>query len=316
MLTIFTSPKPFQGHIAVIQQNALRSWVALGPEVQVLVIGDEPGMSEAAQEAGVRHLPLVQRNELGTPLVSSIFAIARENACHPILCYANADVMLLGDLLAAVRKVSDRFSRYLLVGRRWDLDVREALSVSPGWEGELRARIEAEGALHPPTGSDYFVFPRPMFVEMPAFALGRAGWDNWMIYAGRRAHVPVIDGTGAVTAVHQLHDYAHLPGGRPHFRLPESRENVMMGGGRVAVFTIRDTTWAFGPGGLVRRSLRERGAGRAFESAIYAALGAGPVARRARMLLHPADTIRYYARAAGRRVNRFLKKRSSQEGGR
>jgi hypothetical protein len=137
-----------------------------------------------------------------------------------------------------------------------------------------------------------------------------------MIYAGRRGHVPVIDGTGAVTAVHQLHDYAHLPGGQPHFRLPESRENVMMGGGRVAVFTIRDTTWRYGPQGLVRRGLRERGIARAIESALYAAVGAGPVARRMRMLLHPADTIRYYSRAARRRIRRLFEGRSVREGGR
>jgi hypothetical protein len=316
MLTIFTSPKPFRDHIALIQKNALRSWVALGDGAEVLLIGDEEGIAEAASEFGARHFPDVARNELGTPLVSSIFAIARENARHPHLCYVNADVMLLGDLLTAARRAAERFSRFLLVGRRWDLDIREALRLSPDWEASVRERIRAEGHLHPPTGSDFFVFPRAMFVDMPSFALGRAGWDNWMIYAGRRAHVPVIDGTGAVTAVHQLHDYAHLPGGQPHFRLPESRGNVLMGGGRVAVFTIRDTTWRYGPQGLVRRGLRERGIARAIESALYAAVGAGPVARRMRMLLHPVDTIRYYSRAARRRILRLFEGRSVREGGR
>ena len=311
MLTLFSAPKPFRGHIGVIQRNALHSWRNLGPDVEVLLIGDEEGMAEEAAGFGVRHLPQVTRNELGTPLISSIFAIARQTAHHPHLCYVNADVILLPDLLDAVRRVSVRFDRYLLVGRRWDLNVPEPLTASPGWEAGLRKRIREEGQLHPPTGSDYFVFPREMFADMPRFALGRAGWDNWMIYAGRRARVPVIDGTGAVTAVHQTHDYAHLPGGQPHFRLAESRENVEMGGGRIAVFTIRDTTWRLGQDGLFRRSWRDRGLARSLEASLYAALGAGP-ARLARMLLHPFDTARYYCWAARRRAGRLLRRRPSQ----
>jgi hypothetical protein len=225
----------------------------------------------------------------------------------------NADVILLPDLLTAVRKVADRFDRYLLIGRRWDLDVPEPLASSGEWVGDLQKRICQEAQLHPPTGSDYFVFPREMFTVMPPFALGRAGWDNWMIYAGRHAHVPVVDGTGAVTAVHQTHDYAHLPGNRPHFRLPESRDNVEMGGGRVAVFTMLDATWRLGPDGLVRRGWRERGLARSFESAVYAAMGAGRPARLIRMLLHPHDTARYYYWAARRRAGRLLKRRPAEE---
>ena len=30
---------------------------------------------------------------------------------------------------------------------------------------------------------------------MPDFAIGRAGWDNWMIYHARQQGWPVIDGT-------------------------------------------------------------------------------------------------------------------------
>ena len=48
-LTIFTSPKPFTDpHIATIQRNAIRSWQSLGEEVEVLLIGEEPGIAEAA----------------------------------------------------------------------------------------------------------------------------------------------------------------------------------------------------------------------------------------------------------------------------
>jgi hypothetical protein len=306
VITIFSSPKPFDGHIDTIQRNALASWAALGQGVEVLLIGDEPGVAEAAAEYGARHLPQVRRNELGTPLLSSIFALAHEAAGGTCLCYVNADVMLLSDLLSGVQTTLDRFARFLLVGRRWDLDVRERMRFDPGWEASLRLRIESEGKLHPPTGSDYFVFPNTMFRRLPDFALGRAGWDNWMIFAGRREHVPVIDCTEAVTVVHQLHDYAHLPGGQPHFRLPESVRNVRMVGGRATVFTMNDTTWCLRRDGLERRPWNAAGTGRALEAQIYARLGSAPLVRVARLALHPVETFRYYRAAALRRLSRWL----------
>ena len=46
LLTLFTTPKPFKDpHIITIQRNALRSWQALGDEVEVLVIGNDEGCS-------------------------------------------------------------------------------------------------------------------------------------------------------------------------------------------------------------------------------------------------------------------------------
>jgi hypothetical protein len=75
---------------------------------------------------------------------------------------------------------------------------------------------------------------------MPAFAIGRAGWDNWMIYAGRRNGWPVIDGTQSIMIVHQNHDYSHLPGGQPHYRHPETFANIRLAGGKRVIFELED----------------------------------------------------------------------------
>ncbi len=51
LLTIFTAPKPFSDpHINVIQRNAIQSWLHLGNEVEVLLIGNEAGMHELAEK--------------------------------------------------------------------------------------------------------------------------------------------------------------------------------------------------------------------------------------------------------------------------
>jgi hypothetical protein len=50
-LTIFTSPKPFtkNPHINLIQRNAIQSWLHLGPEVEVFMMGDEAGMGSRSR---------------------------------------------------------------------------------------------------------------------------------------------------------------------------------------------------------------------------------------------------------------------------
>ncbi|MEX0787838.1 MAG: hypothetical protein WD906_07865 [Anaerolineales bacterium] len=226
------------------------SWARLGGGVEVLVVGEEEGSAEAVLEIGLRSVGPVSRTQAGTPLVSSIFALAQKAASHPVLAYLNADILLLDDFLPAVDRIRKRMNRFLLVGARWDLDVEGALSFSDDWQPRLREAVRARGRRHPPGGSDYFVFPREAEIEPPPFALGRAGWDNWMIYRGRSLGWPVVDASESVTAIHQNHDYSHLPGGQSHHRLSESAENLRLAGGRRTVFTLWDADWQLTRDGL------------------------------------------------------------------
>ena len=243
LITLFTAPKPFTNqHIALIQRNALRSWQALGSEVEVVFIGQEEGLAEAAAEFGFAHLPDVARNALGTPLVSAIFELGRNYSNSPLLAYVNADIILFPEFLQAARAVSAARERFLIVGQRWDLEVTQELSFAPGWEAALRERLHREGKRHLRAGSDYFIFPRSCFEHIPDFSIGRAGWDNWMIYEARRQGWPVIDATPDVDIIHQNHDYSHLPNSQPHYRLPETGENIRLAGGRRVLFNLDDAT--------------------------------------------------------------------------
>jgi hypothetical protein len=240
-LTIFSAPKPFTNpHIATIQRNAIQTWKRLGGEVDIILVGEEAGLVETASELGIRHLPEVIRNAQGTPLVSSIFGMARAASDSPFLAYLNADILLLGDFMDAVRQVGTQLNRFLLIGQRWDLDVTQALDLSPGWEGRLRSDVQNRGRQHPPAGSDYFVFPRPLFREMPEFAIGRAGWDNWMIFHALQQGWPVVDATPSLMVIHQSHDYSHLPDGKPHYDLEESQHNMALAGGPNHMYMVLD----------------------------------------------------------------------------
>lgn len=238
-LTIFTAPKPFTDpHISIIQRNAICSWQNIGDVVDVLLIGDEEGMAEVALDLGVRHLPNVECNEMGTPLVSSIFELACANTPAPVLAYINADILVMSDFVEVARSIASQVKDFLVIGQRWDLDVRSELDFGAGWEERLREDVHMNGSLHPPAGSDYFIYPRHLFADMPQFAIGRAGWDNWAIYHGVRLGWSVISATDSIMIVHQNHDYSHLPGGQIHYDLEESRQNAALGGGLSNMYTV------------------------------------------------------------------------------
>ena len=302
-VSIFSAPKPFvDSHVSTIQRNAIRSWNALGPQVEVLLIGDDPGIAEAATELGVRHMGSVERNDNGTPLINSIFELAQQGASHSLMTYVNADILLLDDFLPSLESVAGRFEQFLIVGQRWDLDQTRAVDFSNGWGDQVRARLRQDGRIHLPAGSDYFVFPRGLFRGLPPFALGRSGWDNWMIFAGRRMQVPVVDASGSITVVHQSHDYRHLEGGAPHYRLPESIENIRLGGGRETIFNLVDATWRMSDGNVTKVRWPGETVGRWAEAEIVVRLGPGRRLNLVRPLLHPVELMRRWGSGAVRWV--------------
>lgn len=256
LITLFSAPKPFtHPHINLIQRNAIQSWLHLGDEVEVFLVGEEAGLAEVAKEYGIIPLPAVKRNDQGTPLVSSIFELARESSRAPLLAYVNGDIILLPDFVQTARSVITQCERFLAVSQRWDLEVKNPLDFSAGWEQRLTLEVSRRGRLHPPAGSDVFLFPRAEFVKIPDFAIGRAGWDNWMIYYACQQGITVIDATPSVTVIHQDHDYSHLPGGKPHYDLEESDHNLSLGGGMRSMYYILDSHFQFKEGRLERPPL-------------------------------------------------------------
>ena len=254
LMTVFITPKGFdRPHIALIQRNAIRSWKELAPDVSVILIGDDPGVAEAAAELGVQHVPQVRRNASGTPLLSDIFAIARKASESPLLAYVNADIILMPNFLEVAQIISQTEAKFLLVGQRWDLDIREPLDFSTGWQDRLMADVATRGRRHPASGSDYFIYPRVCFETLPEFAIGRSGWDNWMFYEARLKDWKLVDCSDTIDIIHQDHDYAHLPGGQPHYRQAESFENVKIAGGQRTVFTLPDCNWKMNRDGSLSR---------------------------------------------------------------
>lgn len=253
LITLFSAPKPFiDPHIAMIQRNSIRSWKLL-PDVDVILLGEEEGLAEAARELGVKHVASVERNANGTPLISSMFNLARENSNSELLCIINADMILMPDFVEAARRSRMLRDKYVLLSQRWDYDITSPLDFAEGWQSLLREDVRKQNQLHRPAGSDFFLFPKACYQDIPDFTIGRAGWDNWMIYKARKEGWAVIDCTPSIMIVHQNHDYSHLPDGKPHYEHPETNENIRLAGGQANIrYTILDSTHQLADGKLTR----------------------------------------------------------------
>lgn len=253
LITLFSAPKPFTNpHIAMIQRNAIKSWTLL-PDVEVILLGEETGLVEAAREFAVKHIPNVKCNENGTPLISSMFQLARENSNSDLLCIINADMILMPDFLEAARRSCLQRDKFVLLSQRWDLHITQPLEFTEGWQHRLSSMVNHQGNLHRPAGSDFFLFPKSCYTDIPDFIIGRAGWDNWMIYKARKEKWTVIDCTPSVMIIHQNHDYSHLPSGKPHYEHPDTNENIRLAGGEANIrYTVLDATHQLMDGKLVR----------------------------------------------------------------
>lgn len=242
MLTLFALPKPFKGHVGVIQRNAISQWVRLLPKPEIILLGKEEGTPEIAKEFALCHIPDVKCNEFGTPLLNDLFERAQIRASCNILCYVNADIMLLGDFMGAVRRVASWCDRFLMVGRRTNVELDEpSIYGSPDQEARILALVSRRGRLAAPNAIDYFVFPRGIFTNFPPFAIGRPWWDNWFLWKARASRVPLVDASAMILAVHQNHDYSHLPQGVADvMNCEEAKQNRQLAGSRFC--TIEDAT--------------------------------------------------------------------------
>jgi hypothetical protein len=256
-ITIFTVPKAFQGHIGIIQENAIKSWTLLRPRPQILLFGKEEGIDEISNKLDVIHVPDIQFNEYGTPLLDGIFRQAQELALGSILSYVNSDIILLNDFLVAVKQLQmASFHYFLMTGQRIDVNIIESLDFDvPDWDTKLRRFVMKQGALASIVCMDYFIFPKPLYAEIPSFAVGRGYWDHWMTHYARKLGIPVVDATNVVTAIHQNHNYTHLSGGRgaAYVTGEEAKQNDKLAG-NIKIANGSVATWKLTPLGLKKRN--------------------------------------------------------------
>jgi len=246
MLTIFTIPHAFTAATELSQRNAIQSWQRL-ENAQIILCGDDQGVAEAAAEFGCEHYPTLRRTSLGTPRLDDAFDAAERLARHELICYVNADIILLDGFQSVVSKLSD--PGFMIAGCRINVQLSAGIPFErENWDVDLWTWAQRQGQYAERSGSDYFIFRRGTLGAIPPFAVGRQYWDNWMMFRARQRGWPLMDGTRLIRAIHQNHDYGHVPkaaGGM--WEGPESDDNLRVSGGQL--YTLVDATHVLGQSG-------------------------------------------------------------------
>jgi hypothetical protein len=255
MITLFSTPKPFVGHVGIIQCNAIRSWQRLHPDVEIILIGDDSGTGEVCAELGIRHIETVKKNRYGTKYLASVYDQAQEVARHDILAHVNCDIMLMADFRQAVDRVRILGNRFLMSGRRWDVDIQGSWDFhQPQWEDTLRGLALDANRQRPAQWIDYFVFPKGLYYhQIPEFVIGRPGWDVWLLWYALSSGEPLVDASSLVRAVHQNHDYSYHPDGEKGvWEGEEAQENYRLLANNRKFRTLEDATFLLEARGLRR----------------------------------------------------------------
>ncbi len=107
-VSILSSPKPWSGIALQNQENAVKSWLALHPDIEVILYGDAPGTAEACKRLGVQHVPDIAATPQGVPYFGAIADHAAIHARHDLQCYVNCDILFTKDILNSIQIYSVR----------------------------------------------------------------------------------------------------------------------------------------------------------------------------------------------------------------
>lgn len=214
MITFLFSPKPFKGQDAINQRNALASWRRVVPNAEFICYGDGDGVADVCKEFGAEHVKGIPCTETGAPRYDCIAHDAENRAKNDLQMFINADIFLLPGFLEQINKI--QFPQFLAVSDR--LNVRpEFLS-----EGEifnmrsslLKGLANGTAFMNGGSGSDFFIFRRGLWRDLPPVAAGRAGYDNVLMWTCLKKRIPLIDVTNVILPLHPIHNYNHVAGGR------------------------------------------------------------------------------------------------------
>ena len=134
MITIFSAMRPFVGSIGRVQLSAIRSWLSLEPECQVVLVDDEEGTTpQAVADLDVEVIKDVKRSRLGAPLLDDLLRVGADAARFDLLAFNTADVLLPPNFVhvtTALHQLMDG-RNFFASGSRFDLLERIEFEIGP-----------------------------------------------------------------------------------------------------------------------------------------------------------------------------------------
>ena len=218
MISFITTFKPFKGLARVHQINALRSWTKFVKDAEIIVVGKCDGFEEVIKEfhPNLKYIKEVKTSYSGAPFLDDMLNKALCQAINELICVINGDIIILSDFIKTVCRLYNYLNDFLLTCRRIDLEVNQVLDFDND-RTELYLKNTARKIYNYLQDKrvlpyDLFVFTRDFLknTQIPPFVYGRGIFVRWYIYNAHCKHIPIIDATPVLTAIHQLHLYEHI----------------------------------------------------------------------------------------------------------
>lgn len=190
-------------------RNATLSWDQIKPQPQILVFGDVPTRLMTSTMELVLHY---SQEPDGRPHFDSFIRIAEEASIHDVVMYATDHLIFLPGLKETVELVASQFDRFLLMGRRWDINIPGFLDFVGGrWWQELLTHMRGH-KLGSVGAKDWLIWRKPFPEPIPPFIMGIPWYDTWMAVQAEELGIQRIDASATVRAIHPIHGFP-FPGG-------------------------------------------------------------------------------------------------------
>lgn len=172
--------------------------MALDPKPEVVILGNDPGTSEICQEYGLIHIPHVKRSKAGTPYCNSFIKLAEKAASNNIMLLCSGDIIVSQNTIEAAGRmmVQSALQEWCICPRKKHVERQGDHFKDIRW-----ATWQA---------GDYWMHTKGIFEGMPPFLIGRHRNEKWM-YRWLINKNALIDGTEAITVLHQKHPHDFKP---------------------------------------------------------------------------------------------------------
>ena len=240
---VATAPKKFIGNVGIIQRNAIQSWINVFGSENIYLFGDDE-TAVNARLLGVNYARPEYSNTK-VPLFDSIAESCQKVDCDYI-SYVNSDIVFVENFDNIIFKLNQFLGKKIFItGRRINTNLNEEIDFAGDWQKKIRL-LASEGIIAPPEWIDYFIFHKNIIQNLPPLRIGRAGFDNYIIYLMKKRYVPIIDTTGTILALHQTHSYFHHPQGQKGVWYGEdAKENLRISGGYHTYLSLDDADYIY-----------------------------------------------------------------------
>ncbi|KAL3873608.1 hypothetical protein ACJMK2_036704 [Sinanodonta woodiana] len=192
-----------------INNNTLYNWRKLSG-VNLVVFTNDAKVKYYSKKAGWSVLPILTTVAGDAPVLKQMFHTVQQQFKTDFYGYSNGDLLFEEGLYKTLQKIACQMNEtirtkpILIVGKRTNIDAEILNSGVVSSGQKMQEYAMSFGNLFHADALDFFitntVFPWQDFLPL---AIGRRGYDNWVVSVARYHNSTVIDVTDSVLALHQ-----------------------------------------------------------------------------------------------------------------